>query len=286
MMRLTKKWLLTAISVVMLVILSACGSSLAKPTGLETTESKQSVELNEDVEEVSEEEEKEKDDAEDERDENDAESNDEKKEKNHNEFNTETKSSKDASESTSVTKNEQSGKQNETSSQSKKSESKQGSSNKSTSATKSTNKSESTSSSSANTKQTSSKSSKQASETKQKDTVVISIVISANEVPLPPTEIEIKDGDTVLDALIAVTKKHGIQLDYRGGQGSSAYVEGLANVYEFDRGQGSGWMYRVNGIFPDRSAGVVPLESGDRVEWLYTLNLGQDLGADLKPFRR
>lgn len=120
----------------------------------------------------------------------------------------------------------------------------------------------------------------------QAKTIVYSIMISPGEVPLPPTEMEINDGDTVLKALINITKKHKIQMDYRGGQGSTAYIEGIANVYEFDRGQGSGWMYRVNGIFPDRGAGVVPLMAGDRVEWLYTTNLGVDLNADLKPFRR
>lgn len=113
-----------------------------------------------------------------------------------------------------------------------------------------------------------------------------SIVISSSEVPLAPTEMDIKDGDTVLDALITITKKHKIQMDYRGGRGATAYIEGIANVYEFDRGQGSGWMYRVNGIFPDRGAGVVPLQDGDRVEWLYTTNLGGDLNANLQPFRR
>lgn len=121
---------------------------------------------------------------------------------------------------------------------------------------------------------------------KQVDTIVFSIVISSNEVPLAPVEMEIKEGDTVLDALIQITKTNKIQMDYRGGQGASAYVEGIANVYEFDRGQGSGWMYRINGVFPDRGAGTVPLLAGDRVEWLYTTDLGEDLNADLKPFRR
>lgn len=121
----------------------------------------------------------------------------------------------------------------------------------------------------------------------EKNTIVHSIVISTetNEVPLPPTELEIVDGDTVLEALIAITMKYGIHMDYRGGRGATAYIQGMGNVYEFDRGQGSGWMYRVNGVFPDRGAGVVPLCGGDRVEWLYTTNLGQDLGADLFPVR-
>ena len=120
------------------------------------------------------------------------------------------------------------------------------------------------------------------------NTIVYSIVISeeTDEIPLSPTEMEIEEGDTVLDALINITMAKSIQMDYRGGQGATAYVEGIANVYEFDRGQGSGWMYRVNGIFPDRGAGVVPLLPGDRVEWLYTTDLGVDLGANLQPFRR
>lgn len=117
-------------------------------------------------------------------------------------------------------------------------------------------------------------------------TIVYSIVIAAGEIPLPPTTMDIKDGDTVLNALINITKKNRVQMDYRGGQGATAYVEGIDNVYEFDRGQGSGWMYRVNGIFPDRGAGAVRLLDGDRVEWLYTTNLGVDLNANLKPFRR
>lgn len=118
------------------------------------------------------------------------------------------------------------------------------------------------------------------------ETITYSIVISEDEIPLPPTEMTVKEDDTVLEALIRVTKEKTIQMDYRGGRGATAYVEGIDNVYEFDRGSGSGWMYRVNGIFPDRGAGVVQLLPGDRVEWLYTTDLGKDLGADLQPFRR
>lgn len=105
------------------------------------------------------------------------------------------------------------------------------------------------------------------------------------EIPLSPTEMEITEEDTVLDTLIDVTKSEEIQMDYRGGKGSSGYVEGIDNVYEFDRGQGSGWMFRVNGVFTDRGAGTIPLCDGDEVEWLYTNDLGEDLGADLESFR-
>jgi len=102
---------------------------------------------------------------------------------------------------------------------------------------------------------------------------------------LPSTAVEIKEGDTVMDVLIRTTRDKGIPMSFRGGTGATAYVEGINNLFEFDKGQGSGWMYRVNGIFPNKSAGVVPLLNGDRIEWLYTLDLGKDLGAELQPFR-
>ncbi|GGA92522.1 DUF4430 domain-containing protein [Ornithinibacillus halotolerans] len=123
-------------------------------------------------------------------------------------------------------------------------------------------------------------------ESEKNHTIEHSITISeeTNEIPLPLVDVEIEEGDTVIDALIKATEEYEIPLSYIGEE-SSVYVEGIDDVYEFDRGPGSGWMYRVNGIFPNRGAGVIKLVPGDRVEWLYTTNLGQDIGADLKPFR-
>ena len=37
-------------------------------------------------------------------------------------------------------------------------------------------------------------------------------------------------------------------------------------------------MYRVNGVVPNYGCGQYTLKDGDRVEWLYTCNLGQDVG--------
>lgn len=120
------------------------------------------------------------------------------------------------------------------------------------------------------------------------NTIIHSITISeeTGEIPLIPIEQEIADGTTLLEALIAITKSEEIQMDYRGGQGGSAYVVGIDNVYEFDRGQGSGWTYRINGKFPNLGVGVVSLCGGDRVEWLYTTNLGEDIDSDLEYFRK
>ena len=63
-----------------------------------------------------------------------------------------------------------------------------------------------------------------------------------------------------------------MQLDCRG-----TYVAGISHLYEFDFGNLSGWMYRVNGFFPDVACGEYQLSDGDRIEWLYTCDLGRDL---------
>lgn len=112
-----------------------------------------------------------------------------------------------------------------------------------------------------------------------------SITISSTEVPMPLSTVEVQEGDTVLSVLKRNVESRGIQMEYSGGDHETAYVEGIDNVYEFDHGQGSGWMYSVNGVFPNRGAGVIKLIPGDKVEWKYTIDLGKDLNADLAPFR-
>ncbi|AZN42712.1 S-layer homology domain-containing protein [Paenibacillus albus] len=64
------------------------------------------------------------------------------------------------------------------------------------------------------------------------------------------------------------------------GSGATLYVQGIDGLSEFDRGSGSGWMYSVNGVFPNYSAGLYKLKQNDVVAWRYTLDLGCDLGQD------
>jgi len=102
-----------------------------------------------------------------------------------------------------------------------------------------------------------------------KATVTLSIVGSADygEI-LPPTETELLEGDTVADVLLRLAKANRISLDTRGA-GPLFYVEGIAGLYEFDEGPGSGWVYLVNGVEVLKSAATYRLEPGDRVEWRY-----------------
>jgi hypothetical protein len=95
---------------------------------------------------------------------------------------------------------------------------------------------------------------------------------------LAPAAFEIEQGESALELLKRITRKNKIQMEYQGSKGF-AYVEGIDNLYEFDHGAESGWMYKVNGEFPGKGAGSYTVQPGDVIEWLYTLDLGKDLGA-------
>ena len=60
---------------------------------------------------------------------------------------------------------------------------------------------------------------------------------------------------------------------------NSAYIEGINNLYEFDCGELSGWMYKVNGWFPNYGCSRYQLKEGDVIEWVYTCDLGVDVGG-------
>jgi chemotaxis protein histidine kinase CheA len=113
----------------------------------------------------------------------------------------------------------------------------------------------------------------------KKETVSISIKgDDGHGSVLSSAAVELAEGDSVLDVLKKITKEKRIQLDYSGA-GGAAYIEGIDNLYEFDRGPTSGWMFKVNGTFAKKSAGAVNVKAGDRIEWVYTSDLGKDVGA-------
>ena len=105
-------------------------------------------------------------------------------------------------------------------------------------------------------------------------------ILPAGGVMLSATQVEPQEGETVFSLLQRITRENGIPMEasFTPGTGS-AYVEGIGNLYEFDCGQRSGWLYFVNGISPGYSCSEYTLKPGDRVEWIYTCDLGQDVGA-------
>ena len=101
-----------------------------------------------------------------------------------------------------------------------------------------------------------------------------------NGVILSATTVTFTEGESVYDVLQRVCRDSGIQMDASwSGKYGSAYVEGIANLYEFDVGSGSGWMYKVNGWFPNYGCSGYTLSQGDVICWVYTCNLGDDVGG-------
>ena len=97
---------------------------------------------------------------------------------------------------------------------------------------------------------------------------------------LPPTVVVAYEGESVFNVLQREMRRNRIHMVSRWTPiFNSAYVEAINNLYEFDVGPLSGWMYSVNGWFPNFGASRYLLSDGDVIEWVYTVDLGRDLGV-------
>lgn len=100
-------------------------------------------------------------------------------------------------------------------------------------------------------------------------------VVNSSSYFISPQKVGLKEGQSVMDVLSEYCRNNGIQVGIRGG----TYVAGINNLYEFDKGAESGWLYRVNGTFPSYGAAQYAVQVGDTIEWMYTENMGKDVGA-------
>lgn len=106
-------------------------------------------------------------------------------------------------------------------------------------------------------------------------------ILPENGFIVPTTKVEIKEGETVFDVLLKVTKDKRIHMEYVSTPlYKSNYIEGIGNIYEIDAGPLSGWMYKVNNWFPNYGCGRYVLKDGDNIEWVYTCDLGRDIGGN------
>lgn len=97
---------------------------------------------------------------------------------------------------------------------------------------------------------------------------------------LAPVTVEFTAGQSVFDVLLATVKAQAIHMEYQNTpMYETAYIEGIGNLYEFDCGALSGWMYRVNGWFPNYGCSRYAVQAGDVIEWMYTCDLGSDVGG-------
>lgn len=98
---------------------------------------------------------------------------------------------------------------------------------------------------------------------------------------LAVTEIEFNGGDSVFDVFRKLLREKKIHFEYVDASAyDSVYIEGIGNLYEYDCGPQSGWMYSVNGVYPGLGCSAYTLSDGDVIVFSYTCDLGADLGAE------
>lgn len=105
--------------------------------------------------------------------------------------------------------------------------------------------------------------------------------VPSSGIILKKTKLELNEGENVFDILLKATRENRIHMEYQGASENkhgSAYIQGINNVYEFSVGELSGWMYNVNGIYPNYGVSNYNLEDGDNISFNYTCDLGRDLG--------
>ncbi len=97
---------------------------------------------------------------------------------------------------------------------------------------------------------------------------------------LKPVTVTFYEGESVFDILQRTCRQQKLHMEFENTPiYNSAYIEGIHNLYELDVGAYSGWMYKVNGWFPNYGCSRYQLKDGDVIEWVYTCDLGKDVGG-------
>ena len=123
---------------------------------------------------------------------------------------------------------------------------------------------------------------KAAASTKQKVKTVHVKIICTNavkygvkDIKLPENgimadcEVPYTEGMTAMDALKAAAKLKGIEVDESHG-----YVRGIGGLYEKDCSGSSGWLYNVNGEYPNVACDKYKLNENDTMTFIYTAEQG------------
>ncbi|MDP4119122.1 MAG: DUF4430 domain-containing protein [Bacillota bacterium] len=105
-------------------------------------------------------------------------------------------------------------------------------------------------------------------------------IIPANGIILPAAKVEFSEGESVFDVTLREMQRAKIHFEFNKTPSyNSVYVEGINNIYEFDCGDMSGWLYKVNGKTASYGCSQYKLKDGDVISWEYTCNMGEDVGG-------
>lgn len=103
--------------------------------------------------------------------------------------------------------------------------------------------------------------------------------VPENGIILDTSRVQFTEGETAFDVIKRVCDLSGISLTYEWTvQFDGYYIQGIHNLEEFDCGDKSGWMYKVNGWFPNYGCSRYDVKDGDVIVWTYTCDYGNDVG--------
>ncbi len=98
-------------------------------------------------------------------------------------------------------------------------------------------------------------------------------IVPADGIIFPETSVEFFEGESVFNVLVRELKKKKIHIEFvTTPMYNSAYIEGISNIYEFDCGDNSGWLYKVNGKSPGCGSSQYIIKDNDKIEWIYSVN--------------
>ena len=115
--------------------------------------------------------------------------------------------------------------------------------------------------------------------------------LPANGIILDNVQVELNGGESAFDVIKKACEENvctdgcqycrasGVQIEYTYTPAfNNYYIEGIHQIYEKDCGTQSGWMYSVNGVFPDEGTSSYTVSPGDVIVFSFTCNVGEDIG--------
>ena len=102
---------------------------------------------------------------------------------------------------------------------------------------------------------------------------------------LKKTPVSFTTGESVFDILKTICGEKGIQISSKYTPlYDSYYVEGINQLYELDCGKNSGWMYSVNGTFPNYGASAYKPKDGDVIlETMWEIPIRETKNSRVSP---
>ena len=92
----------------------------------------------------------------------------------------------------------------------------------------------------------------------------------------PETIVVAYEGESVFDVIQREIRNAGIHMVTNTIPGYNlSFIEGIGNIFTFDAGPMSGWLYSVNGESADVAASQFILNPGDVIEWEFTLDFSE-----------